>query len=357
MSGLISHVTLGRSRPLAAAWITLHRVGSDNAGSVDSIRSGADGRYSFRYRAKGDTNALYFVSSRFAGIAYFTLPLKDRVVTGEAADLLVYDTTGGPVPIRVRGRHIVVMAPDSQRSRRVVEVFELSNDSSVTRVSVAADHPTFETLLPDGAREPRAGDGEVTGDGLLFANGRARVLAPLAPGLKQFSFSYRLAADRRPVAFPSVAGSTVLEVLLEDEKGTVAGAGLREAAATTLDGRRFRRFTANDAPSAAVISVTAPTMATSSSRNARIALIVTALGAMLLLGLAAGMRRRDPVRARARRATTDDPVALEREIAALDVAFAALESPDADDRADHYESRARLKARLTAASARAEGLM
>jgi hypothetical protein len=355
--GTISHVTDRGARPLSGAWVTLHRVGTDNAGPVDSARTGENGRYDFRYHATGDTSALYFVSSRFAGIAYFTPPLKERLVTGTAADLIVFDTTSAPVTIHVRGRHVVVMAPDSGRSRRVVEVFELSNDTSVTRVAGTRERPTFETVLPDGASDLRAGDGEVTGDALVFAGGRARVLAPIPPGIKQFSFNYRLAATREAIAVPSVAPVAVLEVLVEDVKGTVSGAGLRETEATTVNGRRFRRFLAQDAPAATVISVTAPTISTARSLNTRIALIVTAVGATLLLGLATGQLRRRPAVARARRATSDEPGALEREIAALDTAFAELESPGPDERADHYEARARLKARLTAALARRDGLI
>jgi hypothetical protein len=354
--GTITHVTDRGARALPGAWVALHRVGNDDAGPVDSARTDGNGRYGFRYRVTGDANALYFVSSRFAGIAYFTPPLKERVVTGAAADLIVYDTTSAPVAIHVRGRHIVVMAPDSGHTRRMVEVFELSNDTSVTRVAGSLAQPTFETVLPDGAGDLRAGDGEVTGDALTFAAGRARVLAPIPPGIKQFSVNYRLAATRDVIAVPSMTPVDVLEVLVEDVKATVSGAGLRETDATTVNGRHFRRFLSQDA-SPGVISVTAPTISPASSLNTRIALIVTAVGATLLLGLATGQLRRRPAVARARRATSDAPDALEREIAALDTAFAELDAPDPDERADHYEARARLKARLTAALARRDGLI
>ncbi|MFI5311620.1 MAG: hypothetical protein ACHQQ3_10325 [Gemmatimonadales bacterium] len=355
--GTISHVTARGALPLAGAWITLHRVGSDNAGPMDSVRTGPGGRFDFHFHATGDSSTLYFVSSRFAGIAYFTPPLKQRLVTGPAADLIVYDTSSAPVTIHVRGRHVVVMAPDSASTRRVVEVFELSNDSSVTRVEGAHDGPTFETPLPDGARDLRAGDGEVTGDALVFGGGRARILAPIPPGIKQFSFNYRLPATREAIAVPSVAPTTVLEVLIEDVKGNASGAGLRETDATTVNGRRFRRFLSQDAPAASVVAVTAPTLSAPSATNTRIALIVTAVGAVLLLGLATGQLRRRPAVLRARRASSDEPDALEREIAALDKAFDELESPGPAERADHYEARAQLKARLTAALARRDGLV
>lgn len=354
--GAITHATAAGTRPLSGAWVTLHRVGTDGAGPVDSVRTGGDGAYRFRYRVTGDTNALYFVSSRFAAIAYFTPPLRQPVVSGPDAELVVYDTTSAPVPIRIRGRHLVLMAPDSAATRRVVEVFELSNDTSVTRVAAARDGATWETALPDGARDLRAGDGEVSGDRLEFAGGRARVVAPIAPGVKQLSFNYRLPAGRAPMAFPSLGAATALEVLLEDERGSVSGAGLREAQAATVNGRRLRRFLAKDAPAGAVITVTAPGAGASVTTNPRIALIVTAVGATLLLGLAGGTFLRKPERVRTRRAASDDPDALRRELAALDTAFGELAAPSADERADHYEARARLTARLTAALARRDGL-
>jgi len=355
--GAISHVTGAGARPLAGAWVTLHRIGTDVAGPVDSVRAAGNGEYAFRYRVTGDTNALYFVSSRYAGIAYFTPPLRRPVVSGADADLIVYDTTSAVVPIRVRGRHLVLMAPDSGATRRVVEVFELSNDTTVTRVSGAHDGPTWETVLPDGARDLRAGDGEVSGESLVFSSGRARVLAPIAPGVKQLSFNYRLAVGRAPMVFASLSPVAVLEALLEDEKGTVSGAGLRETAAAAVNGRRLRRFLAQDVPAGAVITVIAPTIAVAGATNPRIALIVIAVGATLLLGLAAGTFLRRPERVRARRATSDDPDALRRELAALETAFGELATPSAGERADHYEARARLAARLTAALARRDGLV
>jgi hypothetical protein len=44
--------------PVAGAWVTLHRVGPDAAGPIDSLRTSRDGRYEFRYRATGDRRIL-----------------------------------------------------------------------------------------------------------------------------------------------------------------------------------------------------------------------------------------------------------------------------------------------------------
>jgi hypothetical protein len=337
--------------PFAGVWVVLHRVGTDRAGALDSVRADARGRFAFRYRPSGDSSALYFVSSRHAGIAYFTQPLRKALVTGGDADLILYDTTSTPVPIHVRGRHIVVMAPDSARGRSVVEAYELSNDTSVTRVAGALERPTFESVLPDGARDAHATDGEVAAEAVSLAGGRMRLFAPLAPGLKQVSITYRLAVSDKAIAVAALQPVTVLEVLVEDPKAGVSGAGLKETDPVVLDGRRFRRFLSHDTPANSVVSISAPSVRV--SLNTRIAAIVTAIGATMLLVLASSFSRRSPAAARA--AAADDPDALAREIAALDTAFGNLESPTAEQRADHYEARAHLTARRVAATQRSDG--
>ena len=79
MSGRVElPVTAQSLRPAVGAWVTLHRVGRDSAGPLDSLRTGAQGRYTFRYRRAADDSAVYFVSARWAGITYFSPPLADR---------------------------------------------------------------------------------------------------------------------------------------------------------------------------------------------------------------------------------------------------------------------------------------
>ena len=341
--------------PLAGRWVVLHRVGSDAAAPIDSVRTDGAGRFTFRYHATGDTSALYFVASSYAGIAYFTPPLRKPVVADGDADLLVYDTTSAPIPVSVRGRHVIVTAPDTGKARNVIEVYELSNDTSVTRVAGTPERATFTAPLPEGARDPVATDGDVPAEAVKFENGRAVVFAPIAPGVKQFSFHYRVPVSKAPILFPVLAASSVLEVLVEDMQGSATGAKLKKMASVNLDGRPFRRFLAQDAPANSVVTVVAPTQV-GAAFSTRIAIIVIAIGAAMLAGLAASLMRRGPLIARPHELGDADPDDVARRIAALDDAFERIESPSDDQRADHYESRARLKARLTAALARRDGL-
>jgi hypothetical protein len=91
-----------------------------------------------------------------------------------------------------------------------------------------------------------------------------------------------------------------------------------------------------------------------SNNQVRVLIIVAALGTVLLVGLARGMMRRPP--GAAAPAGDLDVDSLRAKLAALDTSFANIESPTADERADHWQQRAHLTQQLTAALAREQGL-
>lgn len=353
--GRVERITNNGEVPLAGRWVVLHRIGTDVAAPIDSTRTDATGHYVFRYHATGDSAALYFAASSYDGIAYFTPALRKPVVDDGDADLLVYDTTSAPVPISVRGRHVIVTAPDTGKGRIVVEVFELSNDSSVTRVAGTPEKPTFAAPLPEGAFAPVAADGDVPADAVKFEDGRALVFAPIAPGVKQLSFHYRIPLNKAPIAIPVLVPTAVLEVLVEDAQGSASGAKLKKMASVNLEGRPFKRFLAQDAPANAVVTVLAPTQV-GAAFSGRMAIVIAAIGVVMLAGLGASLMRKGPLVAGARELGAADPDDIARTIAALDDAFEKVEVPTEDQRADHYQARARLKARLTAALSRRDGL-
>lgn len=338
--------------PVRGAWVTLHRVGPDTAGPLDSLRTGADGGYRFRYRAFGDPQAVYFVSTSRGGVNYFTPPVREPAVKGGLADLLVFDTTSAPIPITIRGRHLIVTSPDSgTRARRtVIEAFELSNDSSITRVALGDDGVTFDAALPPGVTSVTPGQGDISSDAISARDGRVMVNAPISPGLRQLTFSYEIPTSTDPFEFLVEQPATVLEVLVEDPSAIVNGAGLVAVDPVEIDGRGFRRFLAQDVAGAQTVSITVPPAA--SSMNVRLMIIVTGIGAAMLLGLGMFVLRRGPgVQRRA-----DDPEALALEIAALDARYEQLGSPTEQQKAEHYLERARLKGRLASVLAKRDGL-
>ena len=262
--------------------VTLHRVGEDQAAPIDSVIADDLGRYEFRFRRTGDQEAIYFVSAAYGGITYFTPPLAHSTVVGDEAEIAVFDTTSSAVPISTRGHHIIISAADGQSMRAITEVFELANDTSVTQVVGPAGAAVWSTKLPAGATQFAMTRGDLPAGALRFENGSAHVYAPIAPGLKQFAFSYALPAAAFPIRVPIARKTEVLEVLIEEEKGTVTGASLEEVDPVSIERRSFRRFLAQEVPADQVSTIDLPRSGMSKimGRPFVIGLTLTAGGAM-----------------------------------------------------------------------------
>ena len=337
--------TAGGERPAANTWVTLHRVGPDTAGPLDSLRVGADGRFAFGYRRTGSPDAVYFVSASYGGIAYFAEPLRDDAPSA-TADITVFDTTSAPVRLTVRGRHLIVSAPGPSGRRTITEVYEISNDTTVTAIAPPSGSTFTAALLP-GATQPQVGTGDVSAAALSFTNGAAVVAAPFAPGLKQLSFAYTLPPESFPLRVPIRDGAEVLEVLAEEPTAQASGAGLLPVEPATVTGRTYRRFLSQNVPRNALARVEVAPPPAVGRRG-----YLMALGAVLLAAVLAALLRALAFRRRARPAPLAPPVASDRiahEIAALDAAFERQTAASDDDRARYAARRAELKAQLTAA--------
>ena len=342
-------------RPVQALMVTLHRVGPDGAGPVDSVRTSSEGRYAFRYRPTGSEEAIYFVSASYGGIAYFSPPLRTAVVSGEAAELTVFDTTTAAIPLQVRGRHLVVSAIRAPATgepgpmRTVIEVFEISNDSSVTAVAGtgAAEHPTFTALLPADARAASVGQGDVPAGAVTFRHGRALVFAPFAPGLKQLSIAYALPASAFPLSVPMTTSAVVLEVLLEEATGEASGGGLVLVDPVSVEGRTFRRFLAENVAASAVVRVALPVREGPRRRTWFVVVLSVFLTTMTVV-LAWALLRRPRVPPRAEPSPADATIdRLATEIASLDAAYEVLDERDPAAPGEYARRRESLKARLS----------
>jgi len=361
VSGRIVRPGTNGMLPVPGIWVTLHRVGSDTAGPVDSMRAGPGGRYAFRYHRTGSADAVYFVSASYDGIAYFSLPLLKVRVTGTDGEVTVFDTTSGPIPLHVRGRHIVIAAPSVDGSREIVEVYELTNDSSLTVISADDAHPTWTARLPPGAQGFSAGQSDVSVQAIREQQGVIGVTAPFAPGLKQISFAYHVPAAALPLRIALDHAATVLEVLTEEPTVKVTGARLAQVAPVSIDGRTFQRFTAQDVPEGAAIQVDAPVAGEPPVDRRLVIGISSAVGALMLLALvwvAVRAPRRRLLRVPTSGGAASSPPAghvansgadaLAREIASLDASFEADAAPSDTARAAYDSRRAELKRELTA---------
>ena len=357
VAGRIIRPSAQASVAVPGVWVTLHRVGRDTAGPLDSARSDGAGRYSFRYRTFGSPEAIYFVSAMYGGIAYFSEPLHHDEVRDGEGEITVFDTSSTAPPPTVRGRHVIVGAVDSAERRTVIEVYELANDGDHTLVGAeGGQRPTWTAVLPRGARDVKGGQGDVSAEAIVADDGRVRVFAPFAPGIKQLSYSYTLPVASFPLSLPLERPTTVLEVLVEEPTATAAAPRLTPVDPVSVDGRTFKRFLAQDAPASGVLAIDVPRVAGARMRQLALWALVGALGVAMLLSLARAFTRRPSGAPRRAPRSATSPERLARQIADLDTTFERQSAPTEEARAAYQARRAELKAELTTLlAARADG--
>lgn len=346
VSGRVVRPTAAGTVPVPGLWVTLHRVGSDRAGPLDSVRTGPGGAYLIEYRQSGATDAIYFVSARYGGVAYFSPPLQAARVTGLGAELTVFDTTSRPFPLTARGRHIVVSTPARSGMRDVMEVYEISNDSATTLVPAGDSAPVWSARTLPRATGFEVAQGDFAPQALTADGGRVFLSAPMAPGIKQLSFTYRVPASVFPASLPIVAPTQVVEVLTEEPRAVVSGAGLAAVPSATVEGRIFSRYLARDVPANSVVRIAVPQV--SAAPSGMVAILALGIGAAMLAALAALAVRRHRALAAlpATREPPDHPDQLARAVAVLDRDFAARAAPTAAERERYQAERLELKARL-----------
>jgi hypothetical protein len=187
-------------------------------------------------------------------------------------------------------------------------------------------------------------------------------MVPVAPGVKQVAFSYRLPANAFPLRVAVPPGTGVVEVLVEDPRGRAVGSGLAPAGPVALEGKTFQRFIAQNAAAGGTVDVqVAEAQGDAWPRWAVPTLLSVVGGAMAAALVLAGRRPRAPRvdrpaagAARPAPAAPAGPAASARdrllaELAALDDAFAARRTPTEGERAEYERRRAEVKARLAAA--------
>jgi hypothetical protein len=355
VDGRVVRGTRAGQQPVANQWVVLHRVGPDRAGPLDSTRTAANGRFSIRYRESGDTSALYFASTSYGGVAYFTSPLRAPVVRGDDATLTVFDTTSGPVAIKVGGRHVIVGAVQPNGRRPVGEVYDLENDSTVTLVARDSMSPLWRTQLPAQALEFQVNTSGGLAPGAVSQRGSSvGLFAPLSPGIRQFAFTYELPSNAFPLTLPIDRATGVLEVLVQDPSARVDGVKLRETAPVSADGRTFRRFLGQDLSAGTAIRIDIPHLIGAEREKVYFGVAAALLAAMVVALVVAARRSvfRRPL------AAASLPVARElrshglmRELAALDEEFEKIASPDDATRAEYQAKRAALKSQFAEAIA------
>jgi hypothetical protein len=354
VDGVVVRGTRAGQTPVANQWVVLHRVGPDRAGPLDSVRTSATGAYAMHYRATGDTSALYFTSTSYGGVAYFTPPLRAVNATGDDTRITVFDTTSARIPVVIGGRHLIVAAAGAGGTRPVGEVYDLQNDTTVTLVARDSSTPLWSAHIPAAAQGARANaGGTIAAGAMTFRNGVAGLYAPLSPGFRQVAFSYDLPAKSFPLVVPLERPTGLLEIMVEEPRARVEAPRLREVAPVNADGRTFRRFLAQDLDANAVVRIDVPSVGGPTPQLVDVGVGAVVAAAMLVALLFATRRSpRLPGAASLPAAPSAAPSDLiAHQIAELDDAFEHRAAPAESEREAYESRRADLKRQLADALA------
>lgn len=333
--------------PVVNQWVVLHRVGRDRAGPIDSVRTSPSGAYRMSYHTSGDSTALYFVSTTYGGVAYFTSPLRVPVVSGDAAQLTVFDTTSGPVPIRVAGRHLIIGTPQASGRRPVGEVYDLENDTTVTVVARDSLTPVWTTHVPASAAAFQLNTRGDLVNGAITRNGSTvGLLVPISPGIRQIAFTYELPSNAFPLSVPVERPTGVFELLVQEPTTRVQGIAFHETPPQAVEGRTFRRFLAQDVAASAVIRVDVPRVIGAERERVYIGVATVLLAAMAAALVLTARRSFSRVRATPKSQAEPKSEQLLRAIATLDAEFERVPAPDNVARASYEARRAELKREL-----------
>jgi hypothetical protein len=332
---------------LAGVVVVSHRIGLKAQGPLDSMRT--DGRGAFRFRiARPDSSSMYVVSTRYAGIGYFSQPYSSAERAGsDTIRLAVYDTATTGAPLHVGVRHLVISAPGADGSRDVLDIVQVANPGETTRVPRDSVMPTWRMRLPRGIVSFQVGEGDVPTSAVARAGDSLLVHAPFPPGLKQVVVTYTVPRGLGTLRVPIDQPAERFELLVEDSSATAGGAALTAASPLTIQGRRFRRFSGASLGAGQTAEIT---FGGRSGRNLAWLAIVASAALLSAGGWIASRRRGAP--APAPKAEPDDEAVL-RQIVALDERYEArqAETPPAEW-AEYQAKRAALKARLAGRLAR-----
>jgi hypothetical protein len=169
------------------------------------------------------------VSARFAGIEYFSPPLRAQSPAPDSTLIIVVSDTSSEAPVRIGSRHAVISRLGPDGTRGVLEIVGVSNSSDRTRVSGDTSRAVWGIALPSGTSTVRPGQGDFSPEALVIRHDSVLLYAPVAPGEKQVVFSYALPSNvrRLPLRFDEPVAE--VNVLLEDEEAQVSGGPLSRA--------------------------------------------------------------------------------------------------------------------------------
>ncbi len=242
VGGRAIRVTARDTTPLAGAMVVLHRISASRQGPLDSMRVGADGRFSFRVAP--DSQALILASTRYSGIEYFSRPSRAAPGRGDASLLIVAADTSSTAPISMAARYVVVSRPAQEGVRGILDLIVMQNRGDATRVAPDSTLPAWTLRLPAGLTGFEVGDGELSPAAVGLSGDTMTVAAPLSPGERQLVVSYSVPSDRQVIELPFDFGADSVVILTEEDGARVTTPGFTRSTDQAIEGRTYRRFIA-----------------------------------------------------------------------------------------------------------------
>lgn len=344
LAGRLLRVHDADTTVLGRQMVVAHRVSDRGQGPIDSMRTDAAGRFRFTI-VRPESGAVYVVSSRWQGIGYFSDPVAASAAANGPLVLAVFDTSVAGPPLALGIRHVVVTRA-AGTGRRVLDIFQVTNSGGSTRVGRDSLATVWSVRLPPGVSSPQAGESDIPASAIHFAPDRVDVAAPFPPGARQVVVTYDLATDAKRLTIPVEQATERFEVLVEDSLAT-ASEPLRPDDPITIEGRTFRRYTADNVAAGVTLTVTFGRTPGSGSRRLTWLAVV---GAALALGgggyLAARRRPSVPTPAAPGAAAApgsalaaESTARLVAQVAALDERFAGRERETPPDQWRTYQQR------------------
>jgi len=257
---------------------------SGPTGPIDSTRTAPQGGFTFTL-ARTDTSAVYVASSLFQGIAYFSepVPIGSRPAV-TLQPILVYDTaTTGP-PIQVQHRLVTIARAKKDGTRGVLELVELVNPTTATRVAADTTRPNWAGEIPHEAIQFEVGQGDVSAEAVALRGDSVLVFGPIPPGgPKQLTYSYVLPATAQQLAIPIDQPIGELLLLLEDTTTVVTAPGAEALGVELIEERRFASYRARGLGRGTDVALAFP------GRGFAIQALLPYVVALLALALVAGL--------------------------------------------------------------------
>jgi hypothetical protein len=242
--------------PLPHAWVVLHRVTMGGGGGpIDSVRTGGDGAFTLSV-AHADTGAMYVVSTWRDGIVYFSEPVRASGPRARLQPLLVYDTSSTGPQVQVARRVITVARPKQDGARDVLELVELHNPGTKTRIPTDTLRPTWIGAVPTAAVQFQVAQGDLSPQAVALHGDSVNVFGPLPPGdAKQLSYAYVVPGTETRLALPIDQATAELDLLIEDTTALVTAPQLEQLGVHEIEGRRFASYRTRALPAGAAVSI------------------------------------------------------------------------------------------------------